>query len=239
LKTTTKLIHRLYGSDAGQWYSDHILREMMERAVTPESRVMDAGAGAGEKFPYDFRGRVKEIVGVDLDPRVETNEQLDRGILCGLYDIPIEDDYFDVICCRYVMEHIDQPARFANEMARLLKPGGVFIFLTPQKWHYVCIIARFTPDWFHKFFNEKVRGRASSDTFPTTYLMNTMRDINRVMNAAGMRLEEKILRETVPAYLQFSLPTLLLGIAYERLVNSFGFLSGLRVHIVAKYAKQG
>jgi SAM-dependent methyltransferase len=232
------VLTKYYGEDSEVWYSDHILLSMLEEVITPESRVLDAGAGTGEKFAYTLKERAKEVVGVDLDPRVETNCQLHRGIISGLYEIPIEDNYFDVIFCRYVMEHVDEPNRFAGEIQRVLKPGGCFVFLTPQQWHYVCLIARLTPQWFHKYFNEKFRGRASEDTFPTLYRLNTVREINRAMTEHGMRLDRVVLRETCPGYLQWSTPTLLAGIAYERIVNSSEIFSRLRVHIVGKYLKE-
>lgn len=51
-----------------KWYgfrdrsSDSVFVKMIEEF---------AGAGAGEKFKYDLKSRVKEMVGVDLDPRLE------------------------------------------------------------------------------------------------------------------------------------------------------------------------
>ncbi len=89
-----------------RWYSSDLyhcdFREMVDDAVGDGACVLDVGAGAGEVFSYDLKGRVKEMVGVDMDPRVESNPLLHRGIRCSVTSIPVEDKYFDVVFCRYV-----------------------------------------------------------------------------------------------------------------------------------------
>ncbi|MEI2780661.1 MAG: hypothetical protein V9H25_05130 [Candidatus Competibacter sp.] len=40
-----------------------------------------------------------------------------------------------------------------REVARVLKRGGVFLFKTPNKTHYMPTIARLTPHRFHQFVN--------------------------------------------------------------------------------------
>lgn len=49
------------------------LRRMIDDFVEDGSCVLDVGAGAGELFPYSLKGRVKDMVGVDVDPRVKAN----------------------------------------------------------------------------------------------------------------------------------------------------------------------
>ena len=41
--------------------------------------------------------------------------------------------------------------------------------------------------------------------------------------------------ESDPAYVGFSVPTMLLGIAYKRMVNRFAWMAGLRVNILGCY----
>jgi SAM-dependent methyltransferase len=225
-----------------RWYrpeerdNDAVFREMIYDAVTPGSCVLDAGAGAGNAFAYDLKSRAAEVIGVDLDPRVEQNPQLHHGLYCDLAHIPLPDGSVDVAFSRYVLEHITDPGAFLREMARLLKPGGLLLFLTPNKWHYVSLISRFTPHVFHGWLNRQ-RGRAEEDTFPTVYLLNAARDIRRWMQAAGFEQRELRLRECSPNYLLFSLPTFLAGVLYERVVNSTDAFAGLRVNILGVFAK--
>ncbi len=222
-----------------QYDNDSVFLERISRNLTPQSRVLDAGAGAGDLFPYDFKNRVQEMVGVDLDPRVTSNPRLHRGILSDLTSIPIEDNYFDVIFSRAVLEHVQEPERFLNEMGRLLKPGGVFVFLTPNRWHYVCVGSQLTPHGFHEWYNKRLRGREDEDTFPTVYRLNSASSVRRHFGQAGFVEKELLFRECCPNYLLFAAPAFYLGVLYERLVNSTDFLAGLRVNILGTFAKPG
>jgi len=225
---------RWYGID--DLNNDELFRKMIYDTTNPETRALDAGAGAGDRFPYDLKGRIKEIIGVDLDPRVKTNLQLDRGIEADLTAIPIKNNYCDVIFSRYVLEHVGTPEAFLNEMNRILKPGGRILFLTPNKWHYVSLASRLTPQSFHNWYNKR-RGR-EADTFPTLYHLNSVSSIHKHFRRAGFRELRLLLRECCPNYLTFCPPVFALGVAYERIVNSSHILASLRVNILGCFEKE-
>src|SRR4051794_53079 len=142
------------------------------RLLTPESVVLDLGAGAGIVKQMDFRGLARKVCGVDLDPRVLKNPLLDEGRIGNAGVIPYADGQFDLAFSDNLLEHLDTPCAVFSEVTRVLKPGGVFLFKTPNKWHYMPTIARLTPFRFHQYVN-RLRGRAQSDTFPTRYRANT------------------------------------------------------------------
>lgn len=225
-----------------RWYdeekldNDSSFREMIYEAVSPPTRVLDAGAGVGDLFQYDLKGRVKEVLGVDLDARVSTNPQLHRGIVADLSHIPIGDGSCDVVFSRYVLEHIADPQAFLREVNRILKPGGDFLFLTPNRRHYVALAARVTPHCFHSWYN-RLRGRDEEDTFPTHYRLNSAASLRRNLERAGFRENRLVFLECCPNYLAFSLPSFLAGVAYERIVNSTDLLAHLRVNIMGWYSK--
>ena len=106
---------RLYAPD--RLDNDVYFREMIYDAVDSSMRVLDAGAGAGDLFLYDLKSRVREIVGVDLDRRIETNPQIHLGITANLETIPLEDETFDVVFSRYVLEHVSDPRKVSRRNA--------------------------------------------------------------------------------------------------------------------------
>ena len=212
----------------------------LEELVDPSATFLDVGAGAATKGTrYDYRGRVGTMIGVDPDPRVADNPLLDEAhvLTPPEYRLPIADGRVDVAFSTYVLEHVADPATFCAEVARVLKPGGRFLAVTPNRRHYVPVIAALTPHRFHQFMNRSTRGVAEEETFPTHYRMNTPAALRRAFEAAGMTAEWVEVSETMPTYLRFSVPAFLAGAAYERLVNATDLLRGLRVSMLGEFRK--
>ena len=46
-------------------------------------------------------------------------------------DIPYEDNYFDVIYCSHILEHVPDDRKAIRELYRVLKPGGTALILVP------------------------------------------------------------------------------------------------------------
>lgn len=227
---------RLYPTDASRENRVAFVNLLKEH-IRPESRVLDIGAGAGLLNPYDFKGHCKEMTGVDYDPRVADNPLLDRGIAYSGDRLPVDDGCCDVAFSIYVLEHVEKPEVFIGEIRRVLKPGGIFLAMTPNRRHYVAWISACTPHGFHKWFNKK-RGRESDDTFPTWYRMNTRRRLRKQFLAAGF---EPVVLDTIegrPNYLRFSLPTFLVGALYERIVSCSRLFAPFRVNVFCGFRKQ-
>jgi SAM-dependent methyltransferase len=199
-------------------------------------RMLDLGAGAGRVRQMNFRGRTAQVCGLDPDPRVLANPHLDEARVGTGEAIPYEDESFDVIFADNVLEHLADPPAVLREVARALRPGGTFLAKTPNRRHYVPLIARATPHWFHAFVNRR-RGRCESETFPTLYRANTPGAIRRLAAAADLTVREVVLAEGRPEYLRSCAPTYLAGAAYERLVNSTPLLAPLRVILIAVMQK--
>lgn len=90
----------------------------LNTTVQANYRVLDVGAGAGSLNAYQLKGRCKEIVGADLDPRVLENPCLDRGLISDILAMPLPDNSFDVVFAVYVLEHIEQPIRVFSSSDR-------------------------------------------------------------------------------------------------------------------------
>jgi SAM-dependent methyltransferase len=177
----------------------------------------------------NFRTQVAHVADVDVDVAVLDNPFLDSAAIIRMDDgrIPYDDGAFDVVFSDNVLEHLRDPVATLCEVRRVLKPGGVFLAKTPNKWHYMPLVARATPLWFHRFYN-RMRGRSESDTFPTVYRCNTRGAVTRVAEAAGMGVEDVVFIEGRPEYLRIAAPTYFLGWLYERFVNSSARFAPLR-----------
>jgi len=232
----TDWIDQSWYSEFAKNWDDLLFRERILANIKPDAVVLDLGAGAGIVAQMNFKGLAKKVCGVDLDPRVVENSMLDEGRVSDAGEIPYGDALFDVVFSDNVFEHLDEPLAVYKEVARVLKPGGVLLFKTPNKWHYMPTVARMTPHGFHQFVN-RLRGRAEIDTFPTRYRTNTKGDIQRLAAAAGFTVERVERIEGRPEYLRMTWPTYLVGFLYERIVNSTNFLAPFRILLVGTLRK--
>jgi len=194
------------------------------------------GAGANSAH-LNFKGRARLVCGIDLDQRVMQNPSLDEAKIASAESIPYCDQTFDAVISIHVLEHLENPAKVFREVRRVLKPDGMFLVKTPNKFHYVPLLGRSTPQRFHKFYN-KIRGREESDTFPTFYRANSKKAIMSLARQENFAVEKIELTEGRPEYLRINAPLYLLGLLYEQIVNSSALFSNFRSVLIAHLRKK-
>ena len=225
----------LYPSFEDSW-DIALFRQIVLDHLESSHVLLDVGAGAGIQHHMDFKDHAKLVCGIDPDPRVSANRFLHDGRIASAERIPWPDNTFDRVISNNVLEHLSDPATVFREIHRVLKPSGMFLFKTPNKWHYATLISRCTPHRFHEWFNRR-RGRAAEDTFPTHYKANSSRGVRRYCRCAGLAVRSIRFYEGRPEYLRFSVPSYLAGCVYERTVNWCPRLSMFRVVIVGVIQK--
>lgn len=235
-QTTRWIDQTCYPGYSKNW-DDILFREAILARLKPDMVILDMGAGAGIVEQMNFRGLVKRVCGVDLDSRVVDNPFLDEGKVSDAGRIPYSAGLFDLVLSDNVLEHLSEPEAVFKEVARVLKPGGLFFFKTPNKWHYMPTIARLTPHAFHQFVN-RIRGRAEVDTFPTLYRANTKAAVLRMAGETGFTTLSINRIEGRPEYLRMTVPTYLVGLMYERIVNALDLLAPFRVLLVGVLQKK-
>ena len=101
-----------------------------------KNTLLDIGTGRGE-FLQGFSECGLNTFGVDQFDVVKDYFPENKITICDLENekLPFEDNYFDVVFSKSVIEHFYHPEKLAKEMLRVLKPGGIAITLTPD-WHY-------------------------------------------------------------------------------------------------------
>lgn len=229
-------LDRLLYPGHGDHWDDTLFRERILSVLEPSQRVLDLGAGAGIVPQMDLRGRAAHVIGVDPDPRVADNPHLDEARVGTGDALPLPDACVDLVVSDNVLEHLDDPVQVFREVHRVLRPGGRFLAKTPNRWHYMPLIATLTPHRLHRWVNA-LRGRAGEDTFPTRYRVNTPGAVRRVAAASGFLVRRIELVEGRPEYLRLSTPTYLLGWIYERMVNGLPFLRRFRILLIVDLEK--
>ncbi len=174
------------------------------------------------------------VDGLDIDPEALKNRHLSAVYLYDGQTFPLSSASYDVAVADYVLEHVAQPQRFLGEVARVLKPGGRFLFRTPHLWHYVSLAARVTPHWAQSRLSAWLRRMppGSHPSYPTYHRLNTRRTIARLARQAGLEVLELRLIEKEPSYGRASPLLFYPLLAYERLVNASDLLAMFRGNLL-------
>lgn len=215
---------KLYSDYPSNW-DNKLFREKILPVLNKDTILLDLGAGSGYVKEMNFKNQVQEVTGIDLDPGISSNPFLHHHVIGSVYDLSaLGNKKFDVIICNSVIEHLQHPEKFVNEIKRVLKPGGYFLGKTPNKNHYMPLIARLTPLSFHKWYNKK-RGRPEEHTFPTYYLLNSPEKIRKLFTQAGFSKINIETFEGPPSYLRMNFIFYSLGSLYEKLVSALNLES--------------
>ncbi|MGF1466293.1 MAG: methyltransferase domain-containing protein [Sandaracinaceae bacterium] len=109
-----------------------VMLTLLERALGTElagARILDVGCGTGytlTRLPPTARS-----VGLDLAPAALRYAALRAPaaslVRASAYQIPFADATFDVVLALDVLEHLDDDVDAAQEIARVLRPGGVSV----------------------------------------------------------------------------------------------------------------
>ncbi len=159
--------------------------------VKSDMVVVDLGAGRGSRYDEEsadfpqrlcnFHGRVKRVIGLDVDPVVLDHPHLDEAhVIEPGGRLPLEDGSIDIIICEWVIEHVQHPKEFAREIDRVLRPGGWLCALTPNRLGYVGIGNMIVPETLKDRLMRLVwPERPREDAFPTFYRMNSLDSIRQ------------------------------------------------------------
>jgi ubiquinone/menaquinone biosynthesis C-methylase UbiE len=102
-------------------------RALVECArLQPGELVLDVGSGTGAVARAAIAAGARVVA---TDPSLPMLEAAARGgvanaVAGSLPYLPFGDALFERVCCAFVMTHLDDPDAAAEEMRRVLRPGG-------------------------------------------------------------------------------------------------------------------
>lgn len=116
-------------------------------------KALDVGCGKGEVGYTLIKRKIsKHVYGVDVDEEA-LKVARKRGISTCRVDLsseklPFSDEFFDVVLCLDVIEHVVDVDNVMSEIRRVLKPNGILIISTPNVqfiYHIIKLILGYGP----------------------------------------------------------------------------------------------
>jgi SAM-dependent methyltransferase len=226
---------RRYKADVPAWDDSMVLltRLVGRRIGATGPSVLDLGCGHGNFVLDELREVFGERIGYDVDAAAVTGNVSCARVVLGNPDapLPFADGSFGVVVSLWAMEHIEHPAAIFNEVARVLSPGGIFAFVTPNRRALIVRLRALLSDGLAARLVERFYGRREEDAFPVRYRANDLAAIRHAAESAGLVID--VLRENAdPTYTAFGPCTYALSRMWSALPWSLS-----RPHIVAVLRK--
>ena len=107
-------------------------RVVQAACARPNDTVLDVGCGPG-LLACAFARVVQHATGIDLTPAMLAQArklQKEQGLSNltwqqgDITSLPYSDHEFSIVCCRYVLHHLEDSLTVLQEMARVCRPGG-------------------------------------------------------------------------------------------------------------------
>jgi len=98
-------------------------------------KVLDLGSGTGyfsEKICKENTTTFCLDIALDNLLSIKKREKKDLFLInSGAEKLPLKNELFDKILCSEVLEHIQEDKKALKEIARILRPGGIFVITVP------------------------------------------------------------------------------------------------------------
>lgn len=204
--------------------SQAVYEEVLDDAVGEQTRWLDIGCGY-QVLPAwrdvqerELVSRAALVVGVDADAgSLRRHRSIGNLTLASIGKLPFAASCFDLVTANMVVEHLAEPAAQLGEIHRVLRPGGRFVFHTPNADGYTTRIARLLPERVKAPLARLLEGRKSDEVFPTHYRANTANAIVQLAAETGFDVED-LNHVATGAQFAVILPLAIMELAWIRLL---------------------
>jgi len=167
------------------------LEAIVRSHITADSSVLDLGCGRGGVVEL-FWKQVRVAAGLDPDsPSLTEHRAPGMPVIRGVGErLPFVDESFDLVVCVWVLEHLPEPKTTFDEVRRVLRRGGHFVFVTPNLRNPVTLMNRIGKSLpgLQRRVVPRLYGRQEADTFPVRYRANTVGAIRGLAADSGLEV---------------------------------------------------
>lgn len=141
-------------TEIGEFYNifhaneNHLLNRIMEdmryeylqkEVAKYPGKILVIGCGSKREMTI-VSSRHSEVWGIDISQTAieKTKKRFPKYNLevMDACNMSFAENYFDIIVCSEVIEHLPNQSMFLNDVSRILNEGGVFILTTPNWWSW-------------------------------------------------------------------------------------------------------
>jgi ubiquinone/menaquinone biosynthesis C-methylase UbiE len=189
-------------------YSQTVYEDALKANVNKEVRWLDLGCGHQILPTWRFEQEKRLaagcslIVGIDPDERSLRNHRSIPNLVQGdAAALPFAAESFDLVTANMVVEHLENPHPVFHEVHRVLRPGGRFLFHTPNARGYITKFGRLLPEKLKMTLIHKLEERRTEDVFRTFYRANEEKQIIRLARSSGFVSSEIRFIETCAVFM--------------------------------------
>jgi len=127
-------------------------------------KLLDVGCGDGV-LSYLFSKEGAKVYGIDYsDIAIEFARQKTKNMGIDFrqgsaYELPYEDNFFDIVVSSDVIEHLEDVTEYLFEINRVVKMGGVVVISTPIKFTEFPLDKEHVVEWFPNEFKEVIENQ--------------------------------------------------------------------------------
>lgn len=169
--------------------------QLLRSEVGVGDRWLDIGCGKdvcwilSKKELDHLVGSAAYVVGIDVDEGIAENTSLTYRVMAAGEQLPFRDKAFDLVTANMVVEHVADPTLVLSEVSRVLRPGGRFLFITPNRLSPYFLVAHAMPTSMKKRIVGFLEGRREEEIFPTHYRLNTPGTIKQLALDNGFQVQ--------------------------------------------------
>lgn len=197
----------------GYYPAGDVYEATVQKLVNADTKWIDIGGGRGV-FPNNnalsevLARSCKKLVAIDPSENIHDNPYAHEKAMCMFEDFQTEEK-FDLATFRMVAEHIDNPEAVLTKLHDLMKPGGIVVIYTINRFSPIPMLTYLIPFALHFKIKHFFWGGEERDTFPVAYKMNTRKQLSDLFEKHHFSEETFQYLDDLSTFYKFNIPNLL------------------------------
>jgi SAM-dependent methyltransferase len=205
----------------GPTWQRHVAAYSAAAELLPPGRVLDLGCGVGHSFHLLAP---RESVGLDVAEEALVGQ--DRPtVVADMRELPLPSASFDAVLSVQSLEHVPDPERVVAEARRVLAPGGVAMFVTPNALTFG-VPDEIVDPYHHVEFDAASLGALLERSFASVELRGLFGSPRYLAIVARERERLEALLRRDPLRLRRLVPRRLRQVAYDRMLRRARAVAG-------------